>query len=92
MININADLLQWFVNSLIKRSSGVAIKRKISSNQKLVKELHKSPFKDKVMGVNFADFCKFNKEFWSLSCVIDIYRKYARLVLLKDKIGITINY
>ena len=63
MININADLLQWFVNSLIKRSSGVAIRRKISSNQKLVKELHKSPFKDKVMGVNFADFCKFNKGF-----------------------------
>ena len=66
MISINADLLQQFVNSLIKKSSGVAIESKISSNQKLIKELHKSPVKDKVTGVNLADFqlrSKFNKGF-----------------------------
>ena len=66
MISINGDLLQQFANSLIKMSSGVAIKSKISSNQKLIKELHKSPVQDKIAGVNLADFqlrSKFNKEF-----------------------------
>ena len=66
MISINGDLLQQFANSLIKKSSGVAIKSKISSNQKLIKELHKSPVQDKIAGVNLADFqlrSKFNKEF-----------------------------
>ena len=86
-------MLQQFVNSLIKKSSGVAIKSKISSNQKLIKGLHKSPVK--VTGVNLANFqlrSKFNKGFWFLSCVIDIYRKYAWCVPLRDKKGITINY
>ena len=81
-------MLQQFVNSLILRSSGVAIKSKISSNQKLIKELHKSSVKDKITGVNLADFqllSKFNKGFWFLSCVIDIYRKYAWCVPLIDK-------
>ena len=52
MININAESLQWFINSLIKKSSSVAMKTKTSSNQKLIKELHKSPFKDKITSVN----------------------------------------
>ena len=34
---------------------------------------------------------EFNKEFNSLSCVIDVYRKYARLIHLKDKKVIKIN-
>ena len=56
MININLESLQWFINSLIKKSSSVAMKTKTSSNQKLIKELHKSPFKDKITSVNLADF------------------------------------
>ena len=66
MININVESLQWFINSLIKKSSSVAMKTKTSSNQKLIKELHKSPFKDKITSVNLADFqllSKFNKGF-----------------------------
>ena len=34
---------------------------------------------------------KFNKGFRLLLCVIDIYRKYAWVILLKDKKGITIT-
>ena len=34
---------------------------------------------------------KFNKGFRFLLCVIDIYSKYAWVVLLKDKKGITIT-
>ena len=34
---------------------------------------------------------KFNKEFRFLLCVIDIFSKYARVVPLKNKKGITIN-
>ena len=34
---------------------------------------------------------KFNKGFRFLLCVIDIYSKYARVIPLKDKKGITIT-
>ena len=34
---------------------------------------------------------KFNKGFRFLLCVIDIYSKYAWVILLKDKKGITIT-
>ena len=33
---------------------------------------------------------KFNKGFRFLLCVIDVYRKYAWAILLKDQKGITI--
>ena len=35
---------------------------------------------------------KFNKGFRFLLCVIDIYNKYAWVITLKDKKGITITY
>ena len=31
---------------------------------------------------------KFNKRFRFLSCIIDVFSKYVRFVLLKDKKGI----
>ena len=34
---------------------------------------------------------KYNKGIWFLSCIIDIYSKYTRVVPLKDKKGITIT-
>ena len=34
---------------------------------------------------------KFNKGFWFLLCVIDIFSKYAWIILRKDEKGITIN-
>ena len=46
------------------------------------------------MGADFADMqliSKFNKGFRFLLCVINIFSKYARVVPLKDKKGVTIN-
>ena len=43
MMDINADFLQWFTDTLIKKPSGGAAKNKIMSNQELPEELHK-PF------------------------------------------------
>ena len=46
------------------------------------------------MGADFADMqliSKFNKGFRFLLCVINIFSKYAWVVPLKDKKGVTIN-
>ena len=71
----------------------------------LAKEVHKpiirkfnkrtvySRFKDNIWGADLADMqliSKFNKGFRFLLCVIDIFSKYAWVVPLKDKKGITI--
>ena len=74
--------------------------------QKLAKELHKpiirkfkkrtvySGFKDNIWGADLADMQlinKFNKRFRCLLCIINIFSKYAWVVLLKDKKTITIT-
>ena len=61
----------------------------------LLKNLRKmySSFKDKIWGVNLANMqllSKFNKGFRFLLCVIDIFSKYAWVIPLKDKKGISI--
>ena len=53
-----------------------------------------SGFKDNMWGADLADMqltSKFNKAFRFLLCVIDIFSKYAWVVPLKDKKGITIT-
>ena len=67
MININADLLQWFINFLIKVTSVGAIKNEIMANKELTEELHKpiirkfekrkvhSCFIDNIWGTEIAD-------------------------------------
>ena len=100
MIDVNADLLQWFINSLIKKSSGRDIKNENVSNKKLAEELHKpitrkfkkrkvhSSFIDNIWGDDLADMqliSKFNKGIGFLLCVIDIFSKYAWIIPLKDK-------
>ena len=72
----------------------------------LANELHKpiirkfkkrkvySGFKDNIWGADLADMQlinKFNKRFRFLLCVIDIFSKYAWVVPLKDKKGISIS-
>ena len=89
-----------------KKNSGGTVKNENISNEELAEELHKpitkkfkkkkvqSPFLDNVWGVDNADMqliSKFNKEFRFLLCVIDIYSKYAWVIPLKDKKGITIS-
>ena len=53
-----------------------------------------SSFKDNVWGVNLADMqltSKHSKRIKYLLCVIDLFSKYAWVVLLKDKKGATIT-
>ena len=74
-------------------------------NEQLADKLHKpiiknfkkrtvySGFKDNIWGANLADMqliSKFNKGFRFLLCVIDIFSKYAWVVPLKDKKGVSI--
>ena len=52
-----------------------------------------SGFKDIIWGTDLADMeliSKFNKRFRFLLCVIDIFSKYAWVVPLKDKKGVSI--
>ena len=73
--------------------------------QQLVEELHKhiirkfnkrkvySTFKDNIWCADLADMqliSKFDKRFRFLLCVIDIFSKYAWVVPLKDKKGVSI--
>ena len=75
-------------------------------NKELAEELHKSiirkskkrkvysSFIDNIWGVDLTDtqlISKFNKGFRFWSCVIDIFSKYAWVIPLKDKKGITIT-
>ena len=53
-----------------------------------------SGFKDNIWAADLADMQligKFNKGFRFLLCVIDIFSKYAWVVPLKDKKGVTIT-
>ena len=75
------------------------------SNEQLTEELHKliirkfkkmrvySSFRGNIWGADLADMqsiSKFNKGFRFLLCVIDVFIKYAWVVSLKDKEGVTI--
>ena len=62
--------------------------------RKFNKRKVQSPFINNIWGADLADIqliSKFGKEFRFLLCVIDIYSKYARVIPLKDKKGITIT-
>ena len=77
----------------------------IPKKEQLANELHKpiirkfkkrkvySTLKDNIWGVDLADMqllSKYNKGIRFLLCVIDIFSKYAWVVPLKDKKGISI--
>ena len=52
-----------------------------------------STFKDNIWGADLADMqliSKFNKGFRFLLCVIDIFSKYACVVSLKNKRGVSL--
>ena len=86
-----------------KKSKGSGITNE--SNYQLANELHKpiirkfkkrkvySSFRDNIWGVDLADMqslSKYNKGNKYLLCAIDLFSKYAWVVPLKDKRGITI--
>ena len=67
MMDINVDLLQWFINFFEKTTSGSVIKNENMSDQQLAEELCKpiirnfrkrkvhSPFIDNIWGADLAD-------------------------------------
>ena len=87
-------------------SSVAAITSEVTPNQQVADELHKpiirkfqkrqamSSFTDNIWRTDLADMqliSKYNRGVWFSFCVIDVFDKYARDVLLKDKIGKTIT-
>ena len=91
--------------SSLKRSSLERTGSGIASSSMLADELHKlvikkfnkrkvySQFKDNIWGVDLGDMqslCRKNKGIKYLLCAIDLYSKYAFVISLKDKKGISI--
>ena len=98
------ELLQWLINFWVRKL--LVEQLRVISNKELANELHKpiirkfekrkvrSPFIDNIWGADLAVMqliSQFNKGFAFLLCVVDIYSKYAWVVLLKEKQGITIT-
>ena len=88
-------------NFFDKKTAGSGIKS-MTQNEQLAEELPKpiirkfkkmySTFKDNIWGADLADIqliSKFNKGFRFLLCVVDIFRKYAWVVPLKYKKGVS---
>ena len=106
-MNIKEVLLLWFTSFLIKKTalladtsaSGSGIKKEIQQYQQLVDELNQPIIKkfqkrDNIWGVDLADMqliSKFNKSIRFLLCVIEFFSKYAWVIPLKDKKGVTIT-
>ena len=98
-----ASMVYKFLDKKLK-GGGIA-NNDIKQNLDLTEELHKpiiikfkkskvySGFRDNIWGADLADMqliSKFNKGFRFLLCVIDIFSKYAWVVPLKDKKGVSI--
>ena len=100
-----ASMVYNFFDKKTKGSGVTLANKSIHQNEQLAEELHKaiirkfkrkevySAFKDNIWAADLADMqliSKFNKGFRFLLCVIDIYSKYAWIVSLKDKKGVSI--
>ena len=105
-MNINVELLQWSITFFDKKSSSGTVKNENIFNKELAEELRnpiitkfnkrkvQSLFIDNIWGDDLVDMqlvSKFNKRFRFLLCFINIYSKYAWVIPLKDKKGITIT-
>ena len=95
-----ASMIYKFFDSKVAPLEG------IKNNEILAEELHKpvikkfnkrkvySQFKDNIWGIDLADMkllSKQNKSIKYLLCAIDLFSKYAFVVPLKDKKGISIT-
>ena len=101
-----ASVVYKFFDKKSKGSGVKHVNTKLApQNQQLAEELHKpiirkfkkrkvhAAFKDNIWGADLADMqllSKYNKEIRFLLCVIDIFSKYAWVVPLKDKKGVSI--
>ena len=99
-------LASMFYKFFDKKTSDSGIKNENMSGQQLAEELHKpiirkftkrkvhSTFINNIWGADLADMqliSKFNKGFRFLLRVIDIYTKYAWVIPLNNKKGMTIT-
>ena len=101
-----ASMVYKIFDSKVSGSGAKHVNTKITPrNEQLAEELHKpiirkfekrkvySAFKDNIWGVDLADMqllSKYNEGIRFLLCVIDIFSKYAWVVPLKDKKGISL--
>ena len=101
-----ASMVYKFFDKKSKGSGVKHVNTKLTpQNQQLAKDLHKliikkfekrkvhAAFKDNIWGADLAYMqllSRYNKGIRFLLCVIDIFSKYAWVVLLKDKKGISI--
>ena len=105
MMGIKEDLLLWSTNFLTKSPQAVVLlimrlnkiynQLKNCTNQllKTKKKTVYSGVKDNIWGVDLADMqslSKYNKGIKYLLCAIDLFSKYAWVVSLKDKKGVSI--
>ena len=92
---IKEDQHRWFSD---KKSSGSGVNK---PNYQFSEELHKpiikkikkrkcySSFRDNIWGADTQSLSKYNKRIKYLLCAIDLFSKYAWVVPLKEKRGIT---
>ena len=101
-----ASMVYKFFDKKSAGSGAKHVNTKLATqNQQLAEEPHKliirkfekrkvhAAFKDNIWGADLADMQllnKYNKGIRCLLCVIDIFRKYAWVVSLKDKKGVSI--
>ena len=100
-----ASMVYRFFDKKSKGSGVTLANKSISQNEQLAEELYKtiikkflkkrvySAFKDNIWASDLADMqlrSKFNERSRFLLCVIDIYSKYAWVVPLEDKKGVSI--
>ena len=100
-----ASMVYKFFDKKTKGSGVTLANKSVPQNKQLAEKLHKpisrkfkrrevySAFKDRIWAADLADtqlISKFNKGFRFLLCVINIYSKYAWVVPLKDKNGVSI--
>ena len=100
-----ASMVYKFFDSKVYSPDRKTVGSGVNKNIKLANELHKpiirkfnkrkvySSFKDNIWGADLADMqllSKFKEGIKYLLCVIDLFSKYAFVVPLKDKKGISI--
>ena len=105
MMDIKEHKLQWFIGFLIK-NCGCCWKNEIMQNKEVTEELHKtiirkfeklkvhSSFIDNIWGADLVDMqllSKCSRGICFFVCAIDDYSKYAWVIPLKDRKGITIT-
>ena len=103
---IKEVLLKWSISDLIKNRLAAVLKMRVcqtsnyqknDTNQLIensLKEKYNHILIDNIWGADLADMqliSKFNKGIRFLLCFIDIFSKYAWVIPLKDKKGITIT-